>query len=76
MFERVLGNLPSASGSFEVPGLDEIGFMHVFEGVLVLLNRGGKGLDPDRASPELVDNGEEDLAVHLVESCRIDTQPG
>jgi len=49
--------------------------MDIFESTLVLLHCSRKRLDPDRSSPKFINDGEKDLAIHLIEPRRIDTQP-
>ncbi len=76
MIEGQLCGLAAAAGSFEEAGLNQIGLMDIFEGALVFLHCGSQGFHPDRSSCELVDDGQENLPIHLIKPRRIDAQPG
>ena len=76
MFERLFGHLPAPAGSFKVACLDQVGFVDIFERVLVFLHGGGERIHADRPASEFINNGEENPPVHIIESSRIDSQPG
>ena len=76
MLEGFFGNLPAAAGSFKVAGLNQIGLMDIFECTFVFLHGSGERFHADRSSSEFVDDGEENLPIHLIEPSRIDAEPG
>src|SRR5678810_979442 len=67
--------LAATAGSFEKAGLDQIGLMDIFECALIFLDRSSQGFHPDRSSSKLVNDGEKNLTIHLIEPPRINAQP-
>ena len=76
MIVRQTSHLPATTGTIQKTGLDQIGLIHILDRALVFLNRGSQGLHADRSSIELFDDGEQDFAVHVVETRLIDPDPG
>src|SRR5574341_2414362 len=72
---RKLGDLTTATGSFEEPRLDEIWLIYVFQGPLILLNCRGQRLHSDGPSAEFFDDREEDFSVHLIKPGCIHPKP-
>jgi len=56
------GGHASALRALQVALLDEVRLEHVLDGIALLADRRGKVLDPDRATREFLDDGEEPLA--------------
>ena len=75
MIEGQFRGLAATAGTFEEAGLNQKGFMDIFEGALVFLNRGRQGFHPDRSASKLVDDGQKNLTIHLIKPRRIDAQP-
>ncbi len=67
------GDAP-ARGTLQVALLDEVGFDHVFDGVALFANGGGQIVQPHRPAVETVHHRFEQLAVHHVETQRIDVE--
>ena len=76
LWQRVLDSQWAGAGSFKVAGLNQVGFMDVFESTFVFLHGRGERFHADRSSSEFVDDGEENLAIHFIEPSRIDAEPG
>ncbi len=53
---------------------DEEGLVDLLDGACILTNGGGNGGDAHRTALELVDDGEQDLVVDLVETILVDVQ--
>ena len=53
---------------------DEEGLVYLLDGACILTNGGGNGGDAHRTALELVDDGEQDLVVDLVETILVDVQ--
>src|SRR5206468_6017969 len=56
--------------------LDEEGLVDVLNRVALLADGRGERVDPDRPAAELVDDGEEEGAVHLIEPRLVDVEQG
>jgi len=69
------GELAAAGGAVQVAGLEEEGFVHVFERGFFFAHGGGQGLGADRAAVEFFEDGQEDFAVHFVEPRFVHAQP-
>src|SRR5262245_19793009 len=54
--------------------LDQVRLDDVLEGSPLLADRGREAVDADRAAVELLDHGEQELAVHRVEAVRVDLE--
>ena len=52
--------------------LDQVGLNDIFNRVAFFAYGGGEAIDPNRATIELMDNRFKQLAIHEVESLRID----
>src|SRR4029079_12196459 len=76
MIEGQFCGLAPTAGSFEKSGLNQVGFMHIFEGALIFMKRSRQRFHPNRSSSKLVDDGQKNLTVHFVKPRGIDTQPG
>jgi hypothetical protein len=72
MIEGQFRGLPATAGSFEKAGLNQIGLMDVLKGAPIFLDCGRQGLRPDRSSGKLIDDGQKDPTIHLIEPRRID----
>ena len=72
MIERGLRDLPSPTGPVQKSSLDEIGLVDILEGALVFLNGGSERLHPHGSATEFIDNREEDMPIHLIETGCID----
>ena len=68
------GGDAAAGGAVEEADLDEEGFVDLFEGVLLLGEGGGEGVEADRAAVVLFDDGAQEAAVELVEAVGVDLQ--
>src|SRR6476660_4826087 len=75
MIQGRLRDLPAATRSVEEAGLDQIGFVDVFKGASVFLDGGSQGLDSHWSTAEFVDDRQQDVAVHLVETGGVHPQP-
>ena len=60
----------------EEPDLEEVRLVDVLDGVGLFADRGGEGAHADRTAAELVDDGEQELAVDLVEAVGVDLEQG
>src|SRR5688572_7925930 len=79
LLEVIIGqsrHLSPAPGPFQNACLNQIAFINIFEGTLILLHCGGERFDADRASAVLLYDGEENFAIHFVKTGAIDTKPG
>ena len=68
------GGNAAAGGSVEEADLDEEGLVDLFEGVLLLGEGGGEGVEAYGAPVVLFDDGAEEAAVELVEAVGVDFQ--
>src|SRR5574341_168494 len=59
---------PPPRGPCQEAELDQERLVHILDGVLFLADGNGQGLDPHRPAGELLDDGLENPAVHLVET--------
>ena len=75
MLERGFRDLPASTGPVQKASLDEIGLVDVLEGALVFLNSGGERLHPTGPPTEFIDDRQEDVPIHLIETGGIDAQP-
>jgi len=64
----------SAGSASQESELDQERLVHVLDGVFLLAHGHGQGLDPHRAAGELLDDGLQDPAIHLVESPLVHVQ--
>src|SRR5437867_10558667 len=62
------GRDPAAGRAVDEADLQQVRLIDVLDRVGLLADGRREGADADRPSPELVDDGEEQLAVHLVEA--------
>ena len=69
------GELAAAGGAVQIAGLEEEGFVHVFERGFFFPDRGGQGIGAHRAAVEFFEDGQQDFAVHFVESRVVHAQP-
>ena len=69
------GELAAAGGAVQIAGLEEEGFVHVFERGFFFPDRGGQGVGAYRAAVEFFEDGQEDFAVHLVEPRVVHAEP-
>ena len=67
--------LAPPAGPLEKARLNQIGFIDIFERAPVFLHGRRQGVHPDRSPSELVDDRQKNLAIHLIKTGRIDTQP-
>jgi len=70
--ERSFRDLPASTGPVQKASLDEVGFVDVLEGAPVFLNSGGERLHPHRSATEFIDDRQEDMPIHLIETGGID----
>ena len=75
VFEGFGGELAASGGAVQVAGLQEEGFVHVFERGFFFADRGGQGFGAYRAAVEFFEDGQEDFAVHFIESRVVHAQP-
>src|SRR6185369_5206409 len=68
------GGYPAAGGPIEKSILNQEGFIDILDGIAFLTDGCGDGIQADRAATELVDNRQQDHAVHLVETLLVDLQ--
>src|SRR5690606_11562885 len=59
---------PAARRAHHVALLDQIGFQHILDGAALLADGGRQVVDSDRAAVELLDDGQQQAAVLLVEA--------
>src|SRR6516162_7127080 len=71
---RSLGGNTTARRPRDESLLQEIGFVHLANGVGFLADRCRQGFDSDRATVKFVDDRAQDGAVHLVEATGINFQ--
>src|SRR5512146_2548935 len=64
----------AARRALKVTLLDEIGFEDVLDRVALLADRGRQVIDTHRSAAELLDDREQQLAVHHVEPDRVDVE--
>ena len=62
------------TGASEDVLLKQEGLNHILDGILFLSQRGGQGVESYRTTGELVKNGEQQHAVHVIEAARVDLQ--
>ena len=67
---------PPAGGAVEVALLDQEGFDHVLDGVLLLTDGSGQGLESNRSAAELVNDGQQNPPVHVIEAAPVDFEAG
>ena len=65
---------PTARGAHHEALLDQEGFDHVFDGAALLAERRREAFDADGAAVELLDDREQELAIHHVEAIAIDIE--
>ena len=58
---------PAPGGADQKPGLDEERFVDVLQGILFFADHRRQGIDADGSALELVDQGQQDAPVHLIE---------
>lgn len=71
MFVGETGGDAASRGAVEEATLDEEGLVDLFERVFFFGERGGEGIEADRASVVLLDDGHEQAAVELVEAVSV-----
>ena len=69
------GELAAAGGAVEIAGLEEEGFVHVFERGFFFPDRGSQSIGAHRPAVEFFEDGQEDFAVHFVESRVVHAEP-
>ena len=74
VFVGEAGGDAAAGGAVEEADLDEEGFVDLFEGVLLLGEGGGEGVEADWAAVVLLYDGAQEAAVELVEAVGIDLE--
>src|SRR5690606_5381652 len=75
--EMPIGRLrrdPPARGALQEPGLDQIRLDDVLDRAPFLADGDGETLDADRPAVEALDDREQQLPVHRVETVRIDLE--
>ena len=76
VFVGEAGGDAAAGGAVEEADLDEEGFVDLFEGVLLFGQRGGEGVEADRAAVIFFDDGAQQAAVEFVEAVGVDLEQG
>src|SRR5579885_341816 len=74
MLESDASRHSSARRSLKEAFLDQVRLVHVLQGIALLADGGRKRFNADRPPVELVDDREEELAVHPVEAAVIDLE--
>jgi hypothetical protein len=74
MFVGHLGGDAASWCAVDEPGLHEVGFQHVFDGVPLFADGGGETVDAHGTAVEFLDESQEQFVVHLIQSHRIDFQ--
>ena len=74
MLIRQIRHLAATGRALDEALLDEEGFIDLLDGAGVFANGGGDGGDAHRAALELIDDGQQDLAVDEVEAVAVDVQ--
>ena len=69
-----LCHLAASGGTFDEALLDEERFIDLLHRTAVLANGCGDGVDAHWAATELIDDGEQDLIVYLVQTVAVDVQ--
>ena len=70
------GCLSPTTGPVQIAGLDQVRFVNILQGSSIFLKSGGKRFDSHRPTVKFVDDREENLSIHLVETGFIDSHPG
>src|SRR5690606_38724703 len=65
---------PAARRALDVTLLDQVGLDHVLDGTAFLAHRRRQAVGADRTTVELLDDGQEQAAVHVVEAVAIDAE--
>src|SRR5262245_51453544 len=74
MLVSVAGGDAAARGAHDEALLDEIGLDDVLDGAALLAERRCQALDADRTAVELLDDRQQELAIHHVEAERVDIE--
>src|SRR5207248_11659614 len=75
MLERALGGHAAPRRAREIALHQEVRLVHVLERIGALAGSGGEGLEAYRTAAELVDQRDEDLPIHGVQSGGVHLQP-
>ena len=62
------GGHAAPGGALQEAGLDQVGFVDVFQGVFFFTEGRGQGAQAHRAAVVFLQDGEQDLAVHAVQT--------
>src|SRR3569623_575105 len=71
---RMTCHHPPARGAQEKALLNQKGLQHVLDGAALFADGGGQAVAAHRPAGELIDEGEQQLAVHHVETFAVDVE--
>ena len=71
VLESFSGHLSPSGGAVEIAGLEEEGFVHVFECGFFFLDGGGEGFNANWATVKFVQNCQQNFSIHFVEACAV-----
>ena len=63
---------PSSGRAVQEADLDQVGFINIFDSIFGFADCGRDGVYADWTTVELLDNGKEELSVHLIKTETID----
>src|SRR5213596_1746749 len=76
VLERKARGNATAGSPLQITGLDQVRFVHVLHGLAFFAYGRGQGVHAHRSSSEFLDDGEQQLAIHLVKARRVHADPG
>src|SRR5690242_8777458 len=71
MFVCERGREAAAGSSIEKPDLDQVRLDDLLDRIFLFMNRSGDRAQPYRAAVELLDDRQEQFAIHLIETIRV-----
>src|SRR5437764_14810343 len=74
VLKRTAGRGPPPGRPLDQTALEKVGLIHVFDRVLLLLDRGGQRREAHRTTGELLANRAQDLAVETVQALAVDVE--
>ena len=76
MLKRETGGNTTTGGPFQVAGLNEVWFVHVFDSPPFFPNGCRQGFDPNGPSGEFLNERLEEQAVHVIKPGAVHPDPG
>ena len=68
------GGFAATRGAFDEAFLDEVGFVHILDRTCVFTHSGSNGVESDRTSTELINDGQQQFIIYLIETESIDIE--